>query len=157
MKNNIKIISIIIFSILSMSCGFEKINQNYKPLINIVNIDIIGDKGIGYNLKNNILLISDKNAKSRYEIIINIKQNKSVKTKDSTGKVTRYNMILSVKLELKNIETLEIISRSFTKNDDYNIFKSHSDTISDKNNTSKNLVKLISDDIINFITLSIEN
>ena len=60
MKRNIKIISIIIFSLLLLSCGFKTIKQS-GAVIDIRNIKSSGDKRISQFVKNNILILSDSN------------------------------------------------------------------------------------------------
>jgi len=156
---NIKNISIFIFiaSMLLVSCGFKKINQNEISPIYIQNLNIIGDVRDGYILKNNILLISNKNANNRYEIEINLKKNTINKIKDTTGKVTRYNTVISAKVTLKNIDNLKIINKTFTKNYDYDVAKEHSQTIINAKEATSNIIQQISNDIINFITLFIKN
>jgi hypothetical protein len=57
MRKNIKIITIFIFSVLLVSCGYKNIHQKKKISIYIQNINIIGEKRIGNKLKNNIILI----------------------------------------------------------------------------------------------------
>jgi len=157
MKKKIKIISIFIFSILLVSCGFKKINQNNKDLIYIQNINIIGEQRIGYMLKNNILLISNKNSKNKYQIEITIRQKKSNKIKNTAGKVTRYNLSITTDVNLKNIDNKENINKSFSRSNDFNVASNHSGTINNENNSTKNIIQQLSDDIINFITLLIKN
>ena len=73
MIKKIKIISIVIFSILLVSCGFKIINQT-QSLIYIQNINITGDRQTGSIIKNNISLISNEEAKDKYTI--DLKANK---------------------------------------------------------------------------------
>mgnify|MGYP006217811665 CR=1 FL=1 len=157
MKKKIKIISIFIFSILLVSCGFKQINQNNKNLIYIQKINIIGERRISYILKNNILLISDKNSKNKYQIEIAIKQKKSNKIINAVGKVTRYNLSITTDVNLKNIDNKENINKTFSRSNTYNVSKDHSDTINNEKNSVKNIIQQLSDDIINFITLLNKN
>ena len=79
MKKNIKIISILAFSMLLLSCGFKQIQGKKK--IQIQNININGENRIAYVLKNNISLMSDNNSKNKYDVEINIKKEKKIKLK----------------------------------------------------------------------------
>ena len=65
MKKNI--ILIFVLTILTISCGYQKISQNY-PLVYLQNIKIDGETRLAYIVKNNILLISDQTAKDKYDI-----------------------------------------------------------------------------------------
>ena len=157
MTKYIKIISIFIFSILLISCGFKRISQDDRRLVKIQNIKIVGDKRISYLLKNNILIISNKNAKNTFEIEIKTKKKTTNKIKNSAGKVIRFNMNITANLVLKNINKLESIKKTFTSNIDYNVAETHSDTIINENAAIINIIEQISDDIINFMTFSLSN
>jgi len=153
---NIKIIFIFIFSILLVSCGFKKIQQIGDSIIYIQKINIVGDKRIGYLLKNNILLISNKNGQN-YEIEIEIEKNKKGKIKNSSGKFTRYTINVKTKVILKSINNLGNFNKLFTISGDYDVALSHSDTINNENITTKNIIDQLSDDILYFIKFSIKN
>jgi len=155
MRKNIKIITIFIFSILLVSCGFKKINQRNNTLIYIQNLNIVGEKKIGYILRNNIILISNKNSEKKYNIKIKLKKNKTIKIKDTTGKATRYKLTVSADMNLEDIIGVKTFYKKFTKSDDYDMAKNHSDTIYRENNTAINLTEQLSTEIINFITISI--
>ena len=156
MLKKIKIISIVILSIVCTSCGFKKINSGEK-LVNIQNLNITGEKRVSYFLKNNIYLISNENAENKYDIDIKLTSIKTGKIKDTTGKITRYNINISANFLMKNERTKKTITRIFNRKNDYNIAKSYSDTINNEKNATKNIIEQLSDDIITFITLSINN
>jgi hypothetical protein len=153
---NIKITSILIFLLLS-SCGFKPINKKNSSLIYFNNIVVSGDKRISYNLKNDILLISDDSSKNNYDAEIKLTKQKKTKIKDLSGKVTRYNINLSALLKLTNNKDKREIQKTFSKDADYDVAKIHSNTINNENNATKNLTQQISTDIINFINLSMRN
>ena len=150
---NIKITSILIFLILS-SCGFKPINQKNNSLIYFNEIVISGDKRISYSLKNNISLISDETSKNNYNAEIKLTKQRKIRIKEISGKVTRYNINLSALLRLTNNKNRKEIQKTFNRNADYDVATIHSDTINNENNATKNLTQQISNDIINFISLS---
>ena len=152
---NIKIISILVFLILLSSCGFKPINQKNGNLINFRNIKVTGEQRIAYALKNNLLLISNKNSKNNYDAEIKINKKKNSKIKNSSGKITRYELSINVSLELTNLDDNIKINKSFVRSGDYNVAVIHSDTIDNEKNLTKNIIQQISDDAINFISLSI--
>ena len=157
MSKNIKSILIIILPVFLLSCGFKVINKKNEKLIFIQNISIEGEKRSANLLKNNILLISDSNSKNIFDVKIEITKKKENKIKNISGRVTRYNLSLFVKLELKNLEDNKRINQTFFRTLDYNVAKVHSDTISNENSATKNLMKQISSDIVSFIALSMRN
>ena len=152
-----KIILILSLSLLLASCGFKIVNQQNMDIIDIQSINVIGEKRIGYSLKNNILLISKSNSKNKYDVQIKITKKKTNKIKDSGGKVTRYNLSIAANLELINLDNKKKIQRIFLRNADYNIAKIHSDTITNEKKTALNITKQLSEDIISFITLAMRN
>ena len=148
-----KIILTFILSILLMSCGFKKINTDENKIF-IQDISVIGEKRMSYMLKNNISLISKKEAKDKYNIKIELTREKKSKIKSKTGKITRYNISVVLNLTMENIDTQEIVSKIFSRDDDYDVAKIHSDTIYNEANITENIVKKLSDDIVNFVLQS---
>ena len=156
MSKNIRIIVFVfVIGFLLVSCGYKKIAQE-KLSISLQNINITADKRIAYKLKNNILLISNKNGQN-YEIEIEIEKNKKGKIKNSSGKFTRYTINVKTKVILKSINNLGNFNKLFTISGDYDVALSHSDTINNENITTKNIIDQLSDDILYFIKFSIKN
>ena len=108
-------------------------------------------------LKNNILLISKKDSKNKYEIKLKIDKTKTSKIKNTRGEVTRYSLSVIVNLVMKNIINQKNISKSFTRNGDYDVATIHSNTMNNEKNAVKNIIQQISNDIISFITLHVKN
>ena len=151
-----KILIIIVFSILLSSCGFKKINRDTNSSIYIRTINISGDKRIGYFLKNNILLISKKESNKKYDVDIKLKNTKTSKIKDRRGKTIRFTESIVLNLILENVDNSEKIIKTFSKNRDYDVAKNHTTTIQNQKNSIKNIAEQLSDEITNFLTLSIE-
>ena len=148
---------IIILSLFLVSCGFKPINQKNNNLIHFQKINIIGEQRIAYLIKNNILLISNSSSSNKYDVEIKIDKQKSPKIKDTTGKVTRYNLNFSVNLKLKNNAEDINTERNFIRDVAYEVAATHSDTIKNENNAAKSAIQQISDDMINFIALTMRN
>jgi len=157
MNKIIKNLYIFIFLILLVSCGFKKINQNDNSAIYIQNIDIIGEKKISDLLKKNILFISKKDSKNKYDLKLKIDKTKTSKIKNAKGKVTRYSLSFMVNLVMTNINNQKNINKSFSRSGDYDVAENHSQTINNEKNMVKNIIQQISNDIISFITLHVKN
>ena len=155
MKKN-KIIIIIISLLVLASCGFKPINQKNTNLIFFSNINVEGDPKITHYLRNNILIISNKNSKNIYDIKLTVKKRKNIKIKDKTGKGKRYTLSLMVNLSLSDVQK-NTIQKKFIQREDYDVAKIHSSTIQNENRAIKITIQKITDDIINFITLSMRN
>jgi|TARA_B110000881_G_C18283784_1_gene368783 outer membrane lipopolysaccharide assembly protein LptE/RlpB len=154
MKKKIKTIFILSLSLLLISCGFKKLNQKNGKIIYIQSINVVGEQRVGYSLKNDILLISNNDSKNKYDVEIKITSRKTNKIKDSTGKVTRYNLSITASLQLISFDKKNKILRTFERNGDYAIAGTHSGTINNEQFTKKDVTQQLSQDIINFITLS---
>jgi len=155
MKKN-KIIQIIIFLIILTSCGFKPINQKNMNLIFFKSIVVKGDPRITGYLKNNISIVSNKNSENKYDLRLNIEKKKSIKIKDITGKTTRYTMSLIANLELVDLQKNKL-NKTFVQYEDYDVATIHSTTIQNESGATKIIIQKLSDDIINFIILSMRN
>jgi hypothetical protein len=153
-KNNI--IFIFLVYTLVTSCGFKKINQG-ESMIHLQNISVNGEKRISYSLKNDILVISNSDAQSKYDLEIDLKKTKSNKIKDSTGKVTRFNIEISANLNLQNYYDTEVISRTFSKSADYDIADNHSKTVGNEKAAIRLTVQELSEEIKKFIIIATKN
>jgi len=151
-----KISIIIILTVLLTSCGFKKINQE-KSLVYLQNIKIDGENRIAYTLKNNMLLISDISSKNKYNAEVKITKRKTIKIKNKSGKISRFELNILSNLTLINIDTQKIIYRSFSISSAYDVAKNHSETISNEKNASKDAIQRLSEEISNFIILSSTN
>jgi hypothetical protein len=150
-----KIIIIFILPFFFLSCGFKKINMD-NPLVDL-NVVIVGENRIAYVIKNNILLISNKDAVKKYDINIEISKNKKIKIKDKTGKVTRYELSIRANLTIKDKATQKNINKSFSKSSGYQVSPSHTNTIANEKSVIKNLTQQLSDELTNFIIFSNKN
>ena len=151
-----KFILIIILSLL-ISCGYKPSNQKNNNLVYLQNIEIIGEQRISYILKNNILLVSNKDSKNRYAAKIKIVKKKKDKVKNKNGKILRYNLALNTDLELTNLQNNTKVIKTFSRDANYEVATIHSDTIKNEKNATKNLIQQISDDIVNFLNILIRN
>ena len=156
MIKKINIILILLFSLLLISCGYKKIIQK-ETNINIQSINVTGENRIAYNLKNDIGLITNENSENRFRINLKITKKIDNKIKDTTGKITRFNLTINGDLVLINVKTLEETNKSFSKNQDYDVAENHSDTIKNEKQATKNVTRQLSEEVINFIMLIDKN
>jgi len=143
-----------IFFLLFLSCGFKPIGKIDRNQIFIQDINIKGEKRIGYALKNNILLISNESSENKYLAEIKLVKQKKIKIKDTTGKAKRYTIFLNTSLELVNLSNDIRTRKTFIRNIDFDVSEDHSSTINNERNAMNNLTQKISEDMINFISFS---
>jgi len=150
------IIFVIMISTVLTSCGFKKINQDF-PKIHIKILDITGENRVAYKLKNNILMMSDEKAEKKYELKLNVLKTRSNKIRNKSGKVTRYILTLKADLTFNEISSQRSVKKVFVQKVNYNVARIHSKTISNEKNATKNVVQQLSDEIKNFIIISVKN
>ena len=144
------LLSIILFISVS-ACGFSRLNDQSNELkFNIIEIN--GDKRLAYILKNNLILLSKTESKNTYDLSLNLTNSKASKIKDTTGKTTRFNLVLNGDLKLTDSNKV-VYNRMFTVSNDYDVSKNHSDTIRNEKNALQNNVDKLSEDITKYIQL----
>ena len=153
MKTNNTFIFFLIILMSLSACGFKSMNKLKQKSYFVQQIELDGDKRIGYTIKNEILLNSSDGAKETIDIGLVIKKKKEVKEKNISNKITSYMVTLNVDLSVINVITSKKVESTFTKSSSYNVAKNHSDTISNEKSTIENLTSTITEDIINFLKI----
>ena len=147
-------IFLIFFSfILISSCGYKNLYLETTKNFKINKISTSGENRIGYEIKKFLKLNSSLNSSSNYDVTLDLKKIKSIKEKNISGRVTKYNLELKVSMTLNDLKNLKKISKNFSQAVDYSVEKNHSDTKTNEKISTKNLTELVRSDILNFIIL----
>ena len=133
------------------SCGYSRLNDQSNEF-KFNSIEINGDKRLSYILKNNLNILSKPESKKSYDLVINLTSSKISKIKDTTGKTTRFKMILNGDLKLTD-DNKVVKNRSFTVSNDYDVSNNHSDTIRNEKNSMQNNINALSEEITKYIQL----
>ena len=145
-------ISLCIIIIISLSsCGYSKLNNQLNEF-KFNSIVINGDKRLSYILKNNLSILSKTESQKSYDLLINLTSSKTSKIKDTTGKTTRFNVILNGDLKLTDNNKV-VKNRSFTVSNDYDVSNNHSDTIRNEKNSIQKNIDTLSEEITKYIQL----
>ena len=147
----IKISLYIIIIIGLSSCGYSRLNDQLTEF-KFNSIEINGDKRLSYILKNNLNLLSKPESKKSYDLLINLTSSKTSKIKDTTGKTTRFNVVLNGDLKLTDNNKV-VKNRSFIVSNDYDVSNNHSDTIRNEKNSIQNNIDSLSEEITKYIQL----
>ena len=153
MKKKLPFLYILTLLIVVSACGFKKINSLKQNLYFVNKIEINGEKKIGHSIKNEIFLSSSSDSEKPINIEINTKKKKEIKEKNIAGKISSYAVSLDVNLSIKSLKDGKKINNNFQKSGSYNVANSHSDTLANEKNTIKNLSEAITEDIINYLTI----
>ena len=139
----ISILSFVFYLIFLTGCGFKVVKQSENMNYDIAEIKTSGDKRINYLLKNKLLFSSKKNGKTLISLDINSNKIKSIKEKNIKNEVTKYQILINVKIQVKQINTDELFQLKISKNGDYSVATQYSQTLSNE----KKLIKLLAEDL----------
>ena len=103
----------LILVIFVYSCGYTSIYQEMKKDLNINILDMKGDFELNNYIKNDLKISSNKDSSNIHNLNIETEYNKIILAKDATGKVTDYNIEMSVKFIVVSNNNINI---SFEEN-----------------------------------------
>lgn len=146
---------ILIFYLVITSCGFKAVDQNYFKGFDIVP-NIEGDDRIVYLLSNSLRKSSTLNTN---KILINakIKKNKNIKEKNINNEITKYEVSISTLITFEILNENKNGTFRIEKKGFYDVNNKHSITLNNEKKLVKNLVKQISDQILNGLQLKIND
>ena len=140
---NSKKITIIVFFLLLLSCGYKPIFSSNETNFSITEIKLFGKINVGSKIKKNLNIYRNvENKNTFYSLKINADQKKNVISKDAKGDPKIFEIQISVDLtilENNKIKNKKNFKESFTYNNSTNKFdlKRYEENIED------NLIKKI--------------
>ena len=140
---NSKKITIIVFFLLLLSCGYKPIFSSSEANFSITEIKLFGKINIGSKIKKNLNIYRNvENKNTFYSLKINADQKKNVISKDAKGDPKIFEIQISVDLtilENNKIKNKKNFKESFTYNNSTNKF----DLKRYEKNIEDNLIKKI--------------
>ena len=140
---NSKKITIIIFFLLLLSCGYKPIYSSNEVNFSITEIKLFGKINIGSKIKKNLNIYRNvENKNTFYSLKINADQKKNVISKDAKGDPKIFEIQISVDLtilENNKVKSKKNFKESFTYNNSTNKF----DLKRYEKNIEDNLIKKI--------------
>ena len=93
-----KILMLIITSCFIWGCGYQPILNEENQKFSISHFNLEGNKRLGGQLKNNLIVVKNK----KNSLVLNIKSEKKnvVANKDETGKILSYALTLNFEIKL---------------------------------------------------------
>ena len=140
-------LTLIIFSLMLLSCGFKVVDQNFLKNIEISEANITGDKRIAYLLRNK-LKTRNSNGSRTIKLNIEIKKLKEIKEKNIQNEITKYEITIITDVEFDLVEENKKDKFSVSKKNNFNVTDQYSGTLNNEKNLVKNLIDEITDDII---------
>ena len=150
-----KILTIVFIFAFVSGCGFKKINDPNLKFYSIGDIKLSGNKQLGLVIQNKLKLSSSKGSKNTLFLNINLEKYKTTREKDSSNKITKYDIKLIANISIKT--SSEIIERKFETIDFYDVSSDYSDTIRAQKNLESELAKNIADELISYLKFKFNN
>ena len=149
------LLSSFLFLFFLTHCGYSVINNNSN--YTILELVIEGDKKINYSLKNKLQQTSEKNNENNLKLEIDTKKFKSIKEKNISNQITKYEIKIIAKIKYSVISKNISGNFNITKSGIYNVSSRHSETLNDENNLIDLLVEDISENILDNLAAEIND
>ena len=154
MQKEFKLYLIIFISVMVSACGYSKLNKVDQKSYQIIEINLSGDKKIGFKLKNYLNLYAPKKSKNKIIMDLQIEKKISLKEKNEAGNVSKREILINVNLVIKNEKNNSKKKRLFAIKDDYSVKINRSETIIVERKVVDNLTQKMREEIRNFLNLN---
>ncbi len=146
---SIKHITIVIFLLLlSNSCSYQNMNSKDQKKFYIQEFDIIGDARTSFVIQKKIQRFSNKDSNNRIKLSIKLNKNKTIQEKNIQNKVTKYSLTLSADIIIVELNSANVIKRTFSARRIYNVEDKYSDTVNNSKKANNALIEIIVDEIL---------
>ena len=141
-----------IFCLLVLTnCGFKLAQNTYD--FSIVDINTSGDKNISYLLKNKLNFGSKEKA-NQLEIEIFSKKIKTIKEKNITNQITKYEVKIVSRINYKTLPNGDLNNFTISKFGDFSVTSEHLNTLNNEKKLIEVLINVIAEEIL--LNLSIK-
>ena len=145
---NLKLITIAISIILLTGCGFKIIDKRELLNFNIKEISTNGDKRINFELKNKLSDYNDTNSSKVIKIELDTKKTKSIKEKNISNEITKYQIKVIVNVKLIKTNNINNLKFTIEREGDYVVADKFSQTLNNEKKLIRNITEKISESII---------
>lgn len=145
---NLKLITIAISLILLTGCGFKIIDKRELLNFNIKEISTNGDKRINFELKNKLSDYNDTNSSKVIKIELDTKKTKSIKEKNISNEITKYQIKVIVNVKLIKTDNTNNLEFTIERKGDYVVADKFSQTLNNEKKLIRNITEKISESII---------
>ena len=145
---NLKLITIAISLVLLTGCGFKIIDKRELLNFNIKEISTNGDKRINFELKNKLSDYNDSNSSKVIRIELDTKKTKSIKEKNISNEITKYQIKVIVNVKLIKTDNTNNLEFTIEREGDYVVADKFSQTLNNEKKLIRNITEKISESII---------
>ena len=132
------------------SCGYTPIFSNKNSNFSIIEINSTGNNKLNKILINKLDKYKSTNGKKRFSLKIDTNLKKEIASKDTKGNPKTYKMDVNLKIYAKD-EKDNLKEKSFSKSINYNNSNNKFKLNKYENETAKNLIEKIAEEIIIYL------
>ena len=146
------LISVIIFSILIISCGFKPIYSSKNSNFEIIEINNKSKSKNSFMIEKTIMSISNEEANKKLKIELDYQKTITTILKNSKGDPSKNKLTVNVNINVKDNNDKDLIDKVFSEEFSYDVQDKKFDMAQYVDNISENLNNKISNDIIFLLT-----
>ena len=135
------------------SCGFKVVDQAETIDFSIAEITTSGDKRVGFQIKNKLVLNKNSNFIKKINISLKANKNKIIKEKNIKNEITKYQIFIDVKVSIIEVNSLKKLEFTKSENGVYDVDAQFSNTIDNEKKLVEVLSASIAEDILDEIIL----
>jgi hypothetical protein len=138
------------------SCGFKVIDQSLKNNYTIKNIVSEGDKRVNFKIKNELLINAKEDSQTVILINLNTTKTKEIKEKNIKNQVTKYQISIDTVVKISVLGGNDY-KLNFNGTGDFLVGDNYSTTLNSEKILIESLTDNISKNIINKISLKLND
>ena len=142
------LISLIILSLILVSCGFKPIYNSKNSNFQIIEIKNKNESKNSFAIENMVMSLSNKNALRKIKLEMDYKQSITTILKDSKGDPSKKKLSIIVNLKVKNERDNVSTNKNYNEEFSYDVQSEKFNTSQYENSIINNLNNKISNDII---------
>ena len=142
------LISLIILSLILVSCGFKPIYNSKNSNFQIIEINNKNESKNSYAIENMVMSLSNKDALRRIKLAIDYKQSITTILKDSKGDPSKKKLSIIVNLKVKTERDNVLTNKNYNEEFSYDVQSDKFNMSQYEDNIINNLNNKISNDII---------
>ena len=142
------LISIIVLSLILISCGFKPIYNSKNSNFDVIDIENKNENKNSFFIEKVIMSLSNKDALRKLKLEIDYKESITIILKDSKGDPSKKKLSIIVNLKVKNEKDNVLTERNFNEEFNYDVQGDKFNMSQYEDNIINNLNNEISNDII---------
>ena len=142
------LISLIILSLILVSCGFKPIYNSKNSNFQIIEIKNKNESKNSFAIENMVMSLSNKNALRKIKLEMDYKQSITTILKDSKGDPSKKKLSIIVNLKVKNERDNVLTNKNYNEEFSYDVQSDKFNMSQYEDNIINNLNNKISNDIV---------